>query len=79
VGETIDEIYVYIADAAAQNMRDFQRVRFNIEIRYNKQYHYPEFCRIAPKDTDNVGVSGYVKIEITEFEPLGEVTVPGTF
>jgi hypothetical protein len=63
-GKTIDEFYQYLKERAA----DSQWNQY-FSIRYNKQYHYPEYYSSNVKYP---WVGGGVEIEITEFEPLGE-------
>ncbi|MDR3160385.1 MAG: DUF6174 domain-containing protein [Spirochaetaceae bacterium] len=60
-GDTIDEIYQYIADTVANGGH-----RLNITVRYNKEYHYPEYLFESSRG------GGSDELEITEFEPLGE-------
>jgi hypothetical protein len=62
-GNTIDEFYQEIADGIFEDMADL-----TVRIRYNKQYHYPEFygAYLDARYYDG----GWFEIEITEFEPL---------
>ena len=62
-GRTIDEFYQYIADDVKGSIYS------HFSIRYNKQYHYPEYYFSAMKYP---WVGGHSEIEITEFESLGE-------
>jgi hypothetical protein len=64
-GNTIDEFYQEIADGKLKYPADF-----TVKIRYNKQYHYPEFYTAYPDGRYYDG--GRIKIEITEFEPLDD-------
>jgi hypothetical protein len=60
--KTIDEIYSYIEDLSTGNY-------FKFVVRYNKQYHYPEYF-LWTKGPWSLG--GWFGVEVTGFELLDE-------
>ena len=64
-GVTIDELYLSMRERAVSIASDDK----NVEIRYNKKYHYPEEFHFWPSKTGVDG--GWYYFEIKEFKVLG--------
>ncbi|MDR2052541.1 MAG: DUF6174 domain-containing protein [Treponema sp.] len=66
-GKTIDEFYQYIAN---QRIAGEGGLTYNFQVRYNKQYHYPEYLLIYPEKISYRTMT--YAVTITEFENLGK-------
>ena len=65
-GPTIDNLYPSMREAAVMYASDDKK---NVEIRYNKEYHYPEKFHSWPSKTGVDG--GSYRFTIKEFKVLG--------
>jgi hypothetical protein len=71
MGNTIDEIYAAILRAYVSRIGDETNYPYLFTIRYNAEYHYPEyFSEVIHFTPPFMVLGGYIGIEITHFEVL---------